>query len=90
MSRLALSLQTGHMRKTVRGVERNSSERPERTVSLTHASDVETTHCLANGARHPPIGGLEGELLGPTEGPAPASLKGMLWLELAPLSDLCI
>lgn len=73
-----------------RGVEWNSSERLEETNSLTQASDVETSHCPANRARRPPIGPSGGGLEGPIERPAPASPKGILCLEFAPLSDLRI
>lgn len=52
---LALSCEARHVRKTIGGMEWNSKRRPERTVSLTHASDVDTSHSLANRARCPPM-----------------------------------
>lgn len=82
---LVLSLDTGQVRKTVGGGERNSRERPQQTISRTQASIVEDSHWLAYKARRPPIGDSGRELLEPAEGSTPPSLKGALGLELAPI-----
>lgn len=82
------SLEIGQVRKTVGGGERNLIERPCQIVSLTHLSDVERSHCLAKSARRSPIGGLEAELSGPTEGLASATPKGTFGGKTVSLSDL--
>lgn len=54
--RLTGSREIEQLRKSLGGVERNSRESPDLTVSLTQLSDVRSSQRSANSASLPPIG----------------------------------
>lgn len=66
-------LETGQQMKNFGGVEMNSRERPDLTVSRTEASKVMPSHRSAKRARRPPMGRLDVQLLGATRGVTPGT-----------------
>lgn len=78
---LDMSFDTGQGRKNLRGVGRNSRERPDLKVSLTQASDVISSHRSAKMVRRPPMAGSDEQLLAAVERTASSPLKGLLGLK---------
>lgn len=84
------NLVLGHRTRNTRGGGENLREIPYWMVCLTHASEEEIPHWLANMANRPPMGTPDSPSLGATKRLAPASSKGPLWERPAALPDLGI
>lgn len=86
--RFTRSLETGHCRKILGGVEQNSNERPKRMVDLTQASETVKSQRSANKDKRPPIASSVSVSTGFSKGTGPPSPKGTSIGVLGTLSNL--